>query len=88
MIELDLDAGVVARSLRVSDAHAMHALSEENETHLDNWLRWSSAIQTIDGVEAHIDEFERKEAVGDEFHLGRCGIDGRSRLLVHPQRKS
>ena len=70
MIELNLGGAVVARSLRVVDGPAVHALMAENRAHLDRWLRWSSAIQSLSDVEALIARFEQKERVGDGFHLG------------------
>ena len=71
MITLTLDSQTVARSLTANDAHAIHALMSENCAHLDRWLRWSSAVQTLQDVRDFIAHFEAKESANDGFH---CSI--------------
>ena len=71
VITFNLGDDIIARSLRADDAHDMRSLMSANRTHLDRWLRWSSAVQTLGDVEALIAHFEAKEADGDGFH---CGI--------------
>jgi len=70
MLELSLGGTAIARSLQLDDAPAVHALMTASRRHLDQWLRWSSAIQTLGDVEALITRFATKEAAGDGFHLG------------------
>ncbi|MEO0559209.1 MAG: GNAT family protein [Bacteroidota bacterium] len=70
MLNLSLGETVTARSLQPEDAPAVHRLMTASRQHLDRWLRWSSAIQTLSDVEALIARFETKEANGDGFHLG------------------
>jgi ribosomal-protein-serine acetyltransferase len=69
-ILLNVDQDVIARPLTVSDAPAMHTLLSQNRTHLDMWLRWSGALQTLSDVERFIEMFEQKQAVRDGFHYG------------------
>ena len=62
--------------MRQADAQAVHSLIENNRSHLDRWLRWSSGLRPLEDVEAFIAQFEAKEASNDGFHLGIW--DGRS----------
>ncbi|GAB5520569.1 MAG: GNAT family protein [Rhodothermales bacterium] len=48
----------------------MYRLIAENRKHLDRWLRWSSALDSVKEVAAFIGQFEAKEQAGDGFHLG------------------
>lgn len=70
VLTLPLGETAIARSLQLDDASAVHALMTASRAHLDRWLRWSSAIQTRDDVDALIARFQAKEAAGDGFHLG------------------
>jgi ribosomal-protein-serine acetyltransferase len=65
-----LDNDTILRPLDPAEAPAVHALIHTNRAHLDRWLRWSSAIRTLDDVLELIDSFSRKQAAGDGFHLG------------------
>lgn len=88
MIELELRDSAVARSLRASDARAVHALMTESRSHLDQWLRWSAAIHSLDerrsprqSVRAEGSGWRRVPPRG----LGWGRVGRRSGLLVHPQ---
>lgn len=70
MIEIALPPDTLLRALRADDAPGIHALIVANRRHLDRWLRWSSAIRTLDDVRELIESFEQKEAAGTGFHLG------------------
>jgi len=65
-----LDSDTILRPLDSAAAGETHALIQANRAHLDRWLRWSSAIQTLDDTRALIDTFTHKQAAGDGFHLG------------------
>lgn len=65
-----LDRDTVLRPLASADAVATHALITANRAHLDQWLRWSSAVQTLADVEALIARFEEQQRAGNGFHLG------------------
>ncbi|GAB5534308.1 MAG: GNAT family protein [Rubricoccaceae bacterium] len=70
MLDLSLGGTATARSLQLDDAPAVHELMTASREHLDQWLRWSSAIQTLDDATALIGRFQAKEAAGDGFHVG------------------
>jgi ribosomal-protein-serine acetyltransferase len=65
-----LDDGSFLSPLNPASAAEAHALVLANRVHLDRWLRWSSAIRTLDDTLGLIDTFARKQAAGDGFHLG------------------
>lgn len=64
------DSDLLLRSLLPADASVVHSLIQQNRTHLDQWLRWSSGIQTLSDTAAFLDTFAAKEAAADGFHLG------------------
>jgi len=70
MIRLTLDASHVLKSMRQSDARAFLQVLNTSRGHLDEWLRWSSALDTLDKARSWIQEFEEKESRNDGFHLG------------------
>ena len=70
MIELNLDGGVIARSLRSEHASEFHALIKENREHLDQWLRWSSVLKSVPDSARFIARFESAEKLNNGFHLG------------------
>ena len=76
MIEIPVRSGVSLRSLRQRDAAAMHQLIIDSRTHLDRWLRWSAALQSVDDVSEFVMMFEKREAEGAGFHLGMWTEDG------------
>ena len=53
-----------------TDVSELHAVITENRQHLDQWLRWSSALQALPAVDAFVAQFQDKLARGDGFHLG------------------
>jgi ribosomal-protein-serine acetyltransferase len=63
-------SGVAVRPFAQADAPAMHALLVASRTHLDRWLRWSSALRTPGDVAGFIAGFEARLAAGDGFHCG------------------
>ncbi len=71
----DLGGGASARPLRRTDAPDVHALIVANRAHLDRWLRWSSAIVSLEDAQVLIASFEDKLAEGDGFHAG-IWVDG------------
>lgn len=70
MKPIPLGPGVRLRPLTPDDAPALHALVSRNRRHLDQWLRWSSSIRTLEEASGFIDQFTGKLARGDGFHLG------------------
>ncbi|HWA58264.1 MAG TPA: GNAT family protein [Gemmatimonadales bacterium] len=76
MDPLTLDDRTRLRPLAPADAGEVHDLITRNRAHLDQWLRWSSSIQSRADADALIAQFEEKQARGDGFHLG-IWVDGR-----------
>lgn len=76
MPTIALGESVELRSLTARDAAAFHQAISSNQAHLDQWLRWSSGIRSIVDATTFIDDFTRKESIGDGFHLG-LWVDGR-----------
>lgn len=56
--------------LDLSHAETMHRVIADNREHLDQWLRWSARMQSLDNVIALIERFAHKYAEGDGFHAG------------------
>jgi ribosomal-protein-serine acetyltransferase len=56
--------------LSLSHAKELLALIEANRDRLDNWLRWSSGVQTITDARQLILRFADKHKAGDGFHAG------------------
>jgi ribosomal-protein-serine acetyltransferase len=75
MQPLPLDSHAELRPFVAADAGAAWSLITENRAHLDQWLRWSSSIQTLDDVRTLIDQFHDRLRRGDGFHLG-LWLDG------------
>jgi ribosomal-protein-serine acetyltransferase len=75
MEPLQLDGQTQLRPLVDAEAPALHSAITANRAHLDQWLRWSSGIQTLDDVQALIARFREKLGHGDGFHLG-LWVDG------------
>ena len=71
MIHWKLDATTSIYPLEFKHAEEILQLMTKNRGHLDRWLRWSSAIQTLEDVHALVDQFQEKMHQGDGFH---CGI--------------
>jgi len=67
---LILDDTLQLRPLTQADAEALFMLLEQNRAHLDQWLRWSGRVKTLDDARAYIGRFEQKLADADGFHLG------------------
>ncbi len=70
MFPIILDDKVELRLLTDQDAPLMFDLVTRNRAHLDQWLRWSARVQTLDDVTALIRRFAQKYADGDGFHAG------------------
>jgi ribosomal-protein-serine acetyltransferase len=75
MHPIQLDAQTQLRPLLPSDATTVLDLISANRSHLNQWLRWSSSIQTLEDVQGLIATFSDKLARGDGFHLG-IWLDG------------
>lgn len=65
-----IDANTYIESLENKDANDIHQLITSNRAHLNQWLRWSSAIKTLKDVQQLIRQFEQKRATGDGFMVG------------------
>ena len=70
MITIPLEGAFELRSLQQKDAQVFLDVLEENRSHLDAWLRWSSPIQSLDLARDFIRRFESKELSRDGCHLG------------------
>ncbi len=65
-----IDAHICMYPLQSKDAGAVHQLISNNRAHLDQWLRWSSAIQTLQDAQQLVSQFEEKLKQGDGFMNG------------------
>jgi ribosomal-protein-serine acetyltransferase len=75
MQPLSLDSQAQLRPFVAADTGAVYGLITANRAHLDQWLRWSSAVQTQEDVRTLIDQFQDRLRRGDGFHLG-LWLDG------------
>lgn len=70
MFSIQIDRDLQLRLLTEDDAEAMWDLIQRNRTHLDQWLRWSARVKTLDDTHVLIQRFQQKFAAGDGFHAG------------------
>jgi ribosomal-protein-serine acetyltransferase len=77
MDSLTLDAETSIRPLEAGDTDAVFDLINRSRSHLDRWLRWSSALRTREDVAAFIQHFIERREAGKGFH---CGIWHRDQL--------
>lgn len=66
----DIDVHTRVYPLEEKHAAAVYQLITSNRTHLDQWLRWSSGIQTLQDTQQLIRQFEKKLGQGDGFMVG------------------
>ena len=92
MISWQLDSATCIYLLERKHSEAVHRLIINNRGHLDQWLRWSSAIQKLEDVDELIDQFQDKLKRGDGF---QCGIWYKGDLAgavvcwyIHPANKN
>jgi ribosomal-protein-serine acetyltransferase len=58
------------RPFTQDDAHRFHALITANRNHLDQWLRWSARIQTLEHVLDIIQKSAERYQANVGFHVG------------------
>src|SRR5690606_18185551 len=67
---LNVDDDIELRLFTQDDAHLLHSLITTNRNHLDQWLRWSARVQTLenthDFIQRMLDRYHAKEG----FHVG------------------
>jgi ribosomal-protein-serine acetyltransferase len=88
-----LTDGVELRLIDMQDTQAMFDLIQQNREHLDQWLRWSGRIRTLEDAHHMTQRFVDKFAANDGFHAG-IWVDGQlagglmCHYLNHDSKKS
>jgi ribosomal-protein-serine acetyltransferase len=67
---LKIDDDLELRLFTQDAVHILHELITSNRSHLDQWMRWSGRIQTLEDVQAFIHKFADKYQADDGFHVG------------------
>lgn len=70
MLPILLDEITELRRLTLGDADQMLAVLTQNRTHLDQWLRWTAGVQTLDDVKIYLERFTQKAVDDNGFHAG------------------
>jgi ribosomal-protein-serine acetyltransferase len=65
-----LDGDTVIRPFETDDVTPLWHLIAANRTHLDRWLRWSSAVRSPGDVQELITRFAALAERGEGFHSG------------------
>lgn len=67
---LKIDDDTELRLFTQSESQLLHTLITSNRNHLDQWMRWSGRIQTLEDVQAFIQKFADKYQANEGFHVG------------------
>lgn len=70
MLPLRVDDHVELRLLLDGDAETFFALIRRDRARLDNWMRWTAQVQTLDDARAYIERAGARYADGNGFHAG------------------
>ncbi|MBC7814237.1 MAG: GNAT family N-acetyltransferase [Burkholderiales bacterium] len=72
MFRCPLPPDAELRLFQVRHAEDMFALITRNRERLDQWMRWTAKIQSVQDTEALIQRMLNKYANNDGFHAGIC----------------
>lgn len=67
---LKIDDDLELRLFTQNEAQLLHALISGNRHHLDQWMRWSSHIQTLDDVYDFIQKWADRYQASEGYHVG------------------
>lgn len=70
MLPIVINKETELRLLDTSYAEEMFSVLSDNRAHLDQWLRWSAQMQTVDDIRAHLERFEQNYANDNGFLVG------------------
>ncbi len=70
MFPIHVDREIDLRPLEMSDADALFTLIARNRDHLDQWMRWTARIQTLQDAQHYIQRHADRYAAGSGFHAG------------------
>jgi ribosomal-protein-serine acetyltransferase len=70
MFPIKLSEGVELRLIEMHNTQVMFDLIEQNRGHLDQWLRWSGRIRTLEDARGLAQRFVDKFGANDGFHAG------------------
>lgn len=69
-LPIKLSDDIELRLIQLNDAPTMFDLIQQNRDHLDQWLRWSGRIRTLQDAQNWARRFVDKFAANDGFHAG------------------
>jgi ribosomal-protein-serine acetyltransferase len=67
---LKIDDDLELRPFTQNDAQTLHELITANRNHLDQWMRWSARVQTLEDIHDFIQKAEERYQANDSFHVG------------------
>jgi ribosomal-protein-serine acetyltransferase len=67
---LKIDGDIELRLFAQNDAQILHELITHNRNHLDQWMRWSARVQTLENVHDFIQKASERYQAKEGFHVG------------------